>query len=107
MLTSVFAEDLIEKFYEFVYDKSLPIQSQDLAPLESFYLKIINQEQLTQNQANFAIKLLEKYKDLAANAGFHHSANLQTIQWKRPFRILDLSKKIYVDKDDKGQVWVC
>jgi hypothetical protein len=107
MLTSIFAEDLIEKFYEFVYDKNLPIQSQDHAPLESFYLKIINREQLTNNQANFAIKLLEKYRSLATAAGFHYSADLVTIQWKQPFRVLDLSKKIYAEKDDAGKAWVC
>jgi hypothetical protein len=107
MLTSVFAEDLIEKFYEFVYDKNLPIQSQDHPPLESFYLKIINREQLTNNQANFAIKLLEKYRTLATAAGFHYSADLSAIQWKQPFRVLDLSKKIYVEKDDAGKAWIC
>jgi hypothetical protein len=107
MLTSIFAEDLIEKFYEFVYDKNLPIQSQDHSPLESFYLKIINREQLTNNQANFAIKLLEKYRPLAAAAGFHYSADLTTIKWKQPFRVLDLSKKIYAEKDEAGKAWVC
>jgi hypothetical protein len=107
MLTSIFAEDLIEKFYEFVYDKNLSIQSQDHAPLESFYLKIINKEQLTNNQANFAIKLLEKYRSLATTAGFHYSADLTTIKWKQPFRVLDLSKKIYAEKDEAGKAWVC
>jgi hypothetical protein len=107
MLTSVFAEDLIEKFYEFVYDKNLPIQSQDQTPLESFYLKIINQEQLTNNQANFAIKLLEKYRTLATDSGFHYSADLSVIRWKQPFRVLDLSKKIYVEKDEAGKTWLC
>jgi hypothetical protein len=107
MLTSVFAEDLIEKFYEFVYDKNLPIQSQDHSPLESFYLKVINREQLTLNQANFAVKLLEKYRPLATTAGFHYSADLTTIKWKQPFRVLDLSKKIYAEKDEAGKVWVC
>jgi hypothetical protein len=107
MLTSIFAEDLIEKFYEFVYDKKLAIQSQDHTPLESFYLKIINREQLTSNQANFAIKLLEKYRSLAATAGFHYSAELTTIKWRQPFRVLDLSKKIYAEKDEAGNVWVC
>ncbi len=107
MLTSLYAEDLFEKFYEFVYDKNLPIQVQDRPPLESFYLKIVNQEQLTLNQANFAIKLLEKYRSLASTAGFHFSADLATITWKQKFRVLDLSKKIYVEKDETGRVWVC
>jgi len=107
MLTSIFAEDLIQKFYEFVYDKHVALQAQDSSPLESFYLKIINQEQLTHNQANFALKLLEKYKTVAATAGFHYSADLATLKWRQPFRVLDLSKKIYVEKDAAGKPWVC
>jgi hypothetical protein len=107
MVPSIFAEDLIEKFYEFVYSKQLVIQPQDQSPLESFYLKIINQEQLTINQANFALKLLEKYKASAAIAGFHYSADLAILNWRQPFRVLDLSKKIYVEKDKSGKPWVC
>ena len=107
MLKSVYAEDLFESFYELYHSKNLPCQQQDLAPMESFYLKIINQEPLTQNQANFLLKLLEKYKTIAAMAGLDYTTALSAIQWKQPFRVLDLSKKIYVNKDNKGQVWVC
>jgi len=107
MVTSIFAEDLIEKFYEFVYSKQFVIQPQDQSPLESFYLKIINREQLTHNQANFALKLLEKYKASAATAGFYYSADPAVLNWRQPFRVLDLSKKIYVEKDKSGKPWVC
>jgi hypothetical protein len=75
--------------------------------MESFYLKIINKEPLTQNQANFLLKLLEKYKTIAAMAGLDYANTLSAVQWRQPFRVLDLSKKIFVEKDDKGQVWVC
>jgi hypothetical protein len=107
MLTSVYAEDLFESFYELYHSENLPCQQQDLSPMESFYLKIINGEPLTQNQANFLLKLLEKYKTIAAMAGLDYANTLSVVQWRQPFRVLDLSKKIYVDKDDKGQVWVC
>jgi len=107
MLTSVYAEDLFESFYELYHKENLPCQQQDLSPMESFYLKIINGEPLTQNQANFLLKLLEKYKTISAMAGLDYANILSTVQWRQPFRVLDLSKKIYVDKDDKGQVWVC
>jgi hypothetical protein len=107
MLTSVYAEDLFESFYELCHSENLPCQQQDLAPMDSFYLKILNQEPLTQNQANFLLKLLEKYKTIAAMAGLDYTTALSSIQWKQPFRVLDLSKKIYVNKDNKGQVWVC
>lgn len=75
--------------------------------MESFYLKIINDESLTQNQANFLLKLLEKYKTISAMAGLEYANQLPLIQWRIPFRVLDLSKKIYVEKDSDGKVWVC
>jgi len=106
MLTSVYAEDLFEAFYELYHSENLPCQQQDLAPMESFYLKIINKEPLTQNQANFLLKLLEKYKTVSAMAGLDYAAALSSVQWRQPFRVLDLSKKIYVENDDTGRVWV-
>jgi len=106
MLKSVYAEDLFESFYELCHSENLSCQQQDLSPMESFYLKIINGDSLTQNQANFLLKLLEKYKIIAAAAGLDYINDLTNVQWRQPFRVLDLSKKIYVEKDDIGRVWV-
>lgn len=107
MLKSLFVEDLFESFYSLWYNKGLLVQQQDSSPIESFYLKIINDQPLTQNQGNFLLKLLEKYKTAAATAGLDYIGQLQTVQWRTAFRELDLSKKIYVEADSTGKVWVC
>ena len=97
MLPSEFAEDLFVEFYRLVAQQAITIQGQDFSPISSFHEKIINNGELTKNQANFLIKLLEKYKTVAALAGLDYKEQLVDLKWKKSFRVLDLSKKIYVE----------
>ena len=97
MLPSEFAEDLFVEFYRLVAQQAITIQGQDFSPISSFHEKLINNGELTKNQANFLIKLLEKYKTVAALAGLDYKEQLVDLKWKKSFRILDLSKKIYVE----------
>ena len=43
------------------------------------------------------INLMEKYKTIAAGAGLDYGSKLADLKWQRPFRVLDLSKTIYVE----------
>ena len=97
MLSSEFAEDIFTEFYDQISQQKISIQGQDFSPISSFHEKIINGSELTKNQANFLIKLLEKYKTMSAVAGFDYRPQLQDIKWRTPFRVLDLSKRIYVE----------
>ena len=97
MLPSEFAEDIFVEFYNLVVQQKISIQGQDFSPISSFHEKIINSGELTKNQANFLIKLLEKYKTIAAVAGLDYGSKLADLKWQRPFRVLDLSKTIYVE----------
>ena len=97
MLSLEFAEDIFLEFYKLVAQQKISIQGQDFSPISSFHEKIINDSELTKNQANFLIKLLEKYKTMASVAGLDYRAQLDNLKWKKLFRVLDLSKKIYVE----------
>jgi hypothetical protein len=97
MLPSEFAEDVFVEFYKLVAQQKISIQGQDFSPISSFHEKIINSGELTKNQANFLIKLLEKYKTISAMAGLDYGSKLADLKWHRPFRVLDLSKRIYVE----------
>lgn len=103
MLSSVFAEDIFMNFHDRVIMANLPVQQQDYSPILSFGQKIFDNEQLTQNQANYIIKILEKYKNISANAGYDYRNYLPNLQWKQPFRVLDLTKRIYVELDEDKQ----
>jgi hypothetical protein len=97
MLPSEFAEDIFTEFYDQVSQQKISIQGQDFSPISSFHEKIINGSELTKNQANFLIKLLEKYKTMSVMAGFDYRSQLENIKWRKGFRVLDLSKRIYVE----------
>ena len=101
MLSSEFAEDIFVEFYKLVVQQTISIQGQDFSPVSSFHEKIINGSELTKNQANFLIKLLEKYKIISAMAGVDYRPQLQDLKWRTGFRVLDLSKKIYVELREK------
>ena len=97
MISSEFAEDIFKTFYNLISQQKISVQGQDFSPIASFHEKIINGNELTKNQANFLIKLLEKYKTMSAMAGLDYRSQLQDLKWRREFRVLDLSKKIYVE----------
>lgn len=107
MLSSVFAEDVFLLFYSLVQSGRLDVQHQDFSPILSFHTKIEDGSQLTQNQANYILKILEKYKNLSALAGIDYRDSLQKLEWKQPFRILDLGKRIYVEKTKEGKLEIC
>ena len=84
MISSEFAEDIFKTFYNLISQQKISVQGQDFSPIASFHEKIINGNELTKNQANFLIKLLEKYKTTSAMAGFdyqlrYHILHLQSL----------------------------
>lgn len=107
MLKSVFAEDIFSLFADLVDSSRISVQSQDYAPIVSFYTRITKGDQLTKNQANYILKILEKYKNISATAGLDYRTVLPTISWQQPFRVLDLSKSLYVERADNGQIEIC
>lgn len=106
MLNSEYAEDLFVKFYFLVATQKFSVQGQDFSPICSFYEKISSNESLTKNQANFLVKLLEKYKNICATNGLDYRANLSDLKFKNEFRVLDLSKKVYVENRN-GKLEIC
>ena len=106
MLKSDFAEDLFVDFFKLVCSQKFPVQGQDFSPISSFYEKITADEELTKNQANFLVKLLEKYKNISATHGLDYRHILPDIKFRKGFRVLDLSKKIFVENRD-GKLEIC
>lgn len=107
MLKSNFAEDIFLEFQHRVLASLIDVQHQDFGPIISLGDRVGRGDSVTQNQANYMIKLLEKYKNLSELAGFNYKTELATLQWKQPFRVLDLSKKIYVEKTNDGKIEIC
>ncbi len=107
MTSSIFAEDIFLRFYALVQNGQLSVQHQDFGPILSFHTKIEDGNQLTKNQADYIIKILEKYKNMSAMLGVDYRQDMQSVKWKLPFRVLDLTKSIYVEKNSNGRLDVC
>jgi len=79
----------------------------DYRIVNSFTTIINNNSQMTQSQANLACKLLKKYQDDAKKFNLDYENDLVTPLWKTPFRVLDLSKKVFIKKEENGEIFVC
>lgn len=107
MSNIVYFEDIFLKFYDHDMSLDIGVQYQDRSPMVSFYSKISTGQALTQNQANYVVKILEKYKNLSKITGYDYSVDIIDAQWKNNFRVLDLGKKLYVEKRDDGKIEIC
>jgi len=106
MAQNLYVEEVYLDFYNRVVDLwNMP--PQDYRIMTDFREKIINDESLTQNQGNFLLKLMSKYRDTALTKGLDISWVLDDPKWKKDFRVIDYSKRVFVEKDSDGIVWVC
>ena len=103
MLPLIFIEDI---FTQFVDTVSSRILQQDLAASHSFYSTIQSGGALTQSQGNLLVKILHKYKIQSINAGFDYTEFLIDPKWRHSFRVIDLSKRVWVETES-NVVWVC
>ncbi len=107
MLKSHYVEDIFVDFMDHCERQVIQLSHQDLTAANSFYNVISAGNQLTKNQGNFIIKILQKYRMFAKMAGLDYATAIDTPEWKRSFRVLDLSKRAYIEKDDEGNIWIC
>ena len=106
MSSPSYAEDVFLDFYDLVVSLKLRVQPQDLSALTSFYNIVSANKQLTENQANFILKLFQKYKTPAESLNFFNSP-IEELIWKKPFRTIDFTKRVFVEIDASGRQMIC
>lgn len=107
MVKSLFVEDLFIEFSNLIDLSKINVQYQDLSPIQSFCSVLYTGGQLTQNQANFMIKLLTKYKLGAKAAGLDYLNDLENLRWKNSFRTIDYGKKVFVEEGENREIFIC
>ena len=107
MSQPIYIEDIFLAFYESILLNNISIQYQDRSAASSFYTTIDKGNALTRNQANYVLRILEKYKNTMLPLGLDYREDLKNPKWKQPFRIIDLSKKIFVEKTEEGEIYIC
>lgn len=107
MSTFTFVEDLFLEFARCNSIHGFVGHPTDYRAVVNFTNIISNHESLTQSQANLILKILKKYIVQARTNNIDYGSLLDEPRWKHSFRILDLSKKIFVAKNEDNQVILC
>jgi hypothetical protein len=106
MLKYDFIEDIFLDFYPISITRGFPLQPQDRSASSNFYEIIANKDTLTENQSRYLLKILDKYKIVSEKFGLSYKSDLENARWKLPFRVIDYTKKISVEKDEENRIWI-
>lgn len=100
-----FTEDLFIDFLDTLERKYYSMQYQDRSAAHSFYDSINQGKQFTEKQAQYVLKLLFKYRKAVADE-IDYRDHMEMPQWKQPFRVVDMSKKAWIEEIDKKHMLV-
>lgn len=106
MVPYQYTEDIFLEFYHLMLGHGFALTGQDQSAASNFYSLISRGTLLTQSQAGLMIKILKKHKVIAQKHNFDYADQIEKPEWKNQFRILDLSKKIFVEKDETGELLI-
>jgi len=106
MSSSQYAEDIFLEFYNLMTQHGFALAGSDTGAVYNFQTLISSGNQLTQSQANFIVKILKKYKTISQKYNLDYSDQIENPIWKREFRILDLTKKIFVERNLESETLI-
>jgi hypothetical protein len=95
-----YIEDILSDIVENYASGSL-IEAKDLLILESFNNIQNRGDHLTKNQGSLLLKILTKYQPVFKFHGVDYAEDLENPSWKSSFRMLDLSRKLYIEEQDQ------
>ena len=107
MSQSPYIEDIFLEFYSALLVDRVTIQYQDRSAASSFYTTIANGNALTKNQANYVLRILEKYKNTMFDLGLDYIEEIKNPKWLQPFRVIDMSRKVFVETDENKNINIC
>lgn len=98
MQKHLFIEDLFVEFARHCLYDDFSVDDRDFSTIDSFYSTLMDDREITKLQSDLIIRILQKYKPLLESKNISYKDLLDHPRWKRPFRVLDLSKTVFVDK---------
>lgn len=108
MSNSSYVEDVFDKFYKLIINQQLLVSKQDFTATLSLHEYCVNDDKMmTVNQANYLTKILARYQSDCHMLGLDYREDLESPQWRKSFRTLDLTKKVFVETDKNKKTWIC
>lgn len=102
-----YIEDIFIDFYDLYSYTKIKVYPQDHAVLYAFYVLLKSDKSVTEKQASLILKLLKKYQRSCETVNFDYSNELANPQWKKPFRVMDLSKVLSVNQNQDKSYSIC
>jgi hypothetical protein len=98
-----FTDDLFVEFYDHYGDC---INYKDSTAAFNFYQQFNANRPITKAQADYVLRILQRHQQYVESL---HISQLLVMspKWKNPFKVLDYSKLIFVEKDENNTIWVC
>ncbi len=103
-----YIEDIFETFYALAVSQRMLLSKQDLTATYSLYECCTSiDKSLTANQGNYLLKILSRHQQTAKSLGLDYDKELESPQWRKPFRVIDLTKRVFVEVDSNKRIWIC
>lgn len=106
MSAITYVENAFLLFYDAATNRCSDINPRDFSAIVNFQQLIEDNKPLTENQAKFILRLLEKYRHVWKSSAAGIEFVLMDPKWKQEFRKLDLTKEIFVEVEDNIP-WLC
>ena len=100
-----YIEDIFLKFFDTMSTNRIFMQPNDRSAAVSFYTNLNSNVQLTENQAKYILRILTKYRN-TCQPYYDFIVHLEQPLWKNSFRIIDQSKKVWIEQEGK-EIWMC
>jgi hypothetical protein len=105
-------EDLyIDEFFSSTFDpwseRFQSVSPNDHKILSDLWFLLNETQPLTKNQANLLCRLLQKYKSNFLSKNIDIDKIISDQKWKKAFREIDLTRKIYAEVDPDGSIHIC
>jgi hypothetical protein len=100
MSTVKYIEDLFLEMSSHIPSAGISTRFDDYKIISSFEEAIYLNKGFTKKQADYVIKLIAKYSDAF---DYDVTPYLDNPMWKTPFRVVDYTKRISIEKTDTGQ----
>lgn len=107
MTEKTFIEDIFVDFYLTMGNYYFIGNNNDFKIIKNFYSILVNGDLLTSGQASLMIKILKKYSNLLRSISENYETSLENPRWKNQFRVIDLSKKVFIKNNQKNQPEIC
>jgi hypothetical protein len=101
-----YIEDLFVRVIDIMDQNLLGMQYHDQSAARSFYNSITQGKDLTEKQGAYVLKIIHKYRN-SVKPYIDVEPHLEHPLWKKPFRVVDRTKKIWVEQEITKTPLIC